>query len=95
MKDFKFMYGRVTDEDSYAAEPAENERDEADILLNQDETDVGEPNEDDFAMGAGPTDRLSAAESEDFARGEVDVKDQMDRTSRAIEFPNRAHPPRT
>jgi hypothetical protein len=84
---------RITDANSSAAEPTENERDESDILANQDETDVGEINDDDEqAMGAGPTDRLSAAESDEFARGEVDVKDQMDRASRIIDFPNRAHP---
>lgn len=67
----------------------ENEKDEADILANQDETDPGDINEDDMIMGAGPTDRFSGAGSKEFARGEVDVKEQMDRTSRAMNLVNR------
>ena len=67
--------------------------DESAILTNQDETDPGEVDLDDDMMGAGPTDRLSAAEPNDFARGEVDVKAQMDRAARAIDYPNRAIPP--
>jgi hypothetical protein len=85
---------RVNDTTSSAAEPAENERDESDILANQDETDVGETNDDDEeAMGGGPTDKFSAAESDEFARGEIDVIDEMNRASRAIDYPNRAQPP--
>jgi len=85
---------RVNDTNSSASEPAENERDESDILANQDETDTGEINEDDEdAMGAGPTDKLSAAESDEFTRGEIDVIDQMNRASRAIDYPNRAQQP--
>jgi hypothetical protein len=68
----------------------ENEKDESDILGNQDETDPGTVNEDDNIMGAGPTDALSADEPGEFVRGEVDVKEQMDRASRAADFPNRA-----
>jgi hypothetical protein len=93
MRNFNMLQARVTDENSSAGEPVENERDESDILANQDETDIGEVNEDDPIMGAGPTDRLSAAESDEFARGELDVVDQMRRTGRAIDFPNRANPP--
>ena len=74
-------------------ESGENERDESDILTNQDETDIGEVNEDDDGMGGGATDRLSAAETDEFVRGEVDVKDQMDRTERAIDYPSRAQHP--
>jgi hypothetical protein len=88
------MEARINGENSTAGEPVENERDESDILANQDETDVGEVNEDDPVMGAGPTDRLSAAESDEFARGELDVVDQMKRAVRAIDFPNRATPSR-
>ncbi|MGZ3723072.1 MAG: hypothetical protein ACXVA9_09090 [Bdellovibrionales bacterium] len=94
MKEFNMKQGRVNDDNSSAGEPVENERDESDILANQDETDIGDVNEDDPLMGAGPTDRFSTAESDDFARGEVDVKDQMDRAGREHDFPNRAHPPR-
>lgn len=72
-------------------DPGENEQDEADILNNQDETDSGDVNEDDNVMGAGPTDRLSAADREEIVQSGIDVKDQMDRASREIEFPNRAN----
>jgi hypothetical protein len=72
-------------------EVVENDKDEADILANQDETHPGSPNHDDHMMGAGPTDRFSNAEANDFTRGEVDVKEQMDRATRAMNFPNRAH----
>jgi hypothetical protein len=75
-------------------DPVENERDESDILANQDETDVGGVNEDDPTMGAGPTDKFSAAESDEFTRGELDVVEQMNRAEREIEFPNRAQHPR-
>lgn len=94
MRNFYMLQARVTDQDTSAGEPVENERDESDILGNQDETDLGEPNEDDPLMGAGPTDRLSAAESDEFVRGELDVVEQMKRAGREIDFPNRANPPR-
>lgn len=74
----------------------ENERDEADIIGNQDETDSGAPNRDDRVMGAGPTDTLApSVEPADFVRGEVDLVQQMDRAERAYGYPNRAasHPP--
>lgn len=72
-------------------EIVENDKDEADILANQDETHPGSTDHDDLTMGAGPTDRFSSAETSDFSRGEVDVKEQMDRATRAMNFPNRAH----
>lgn len=71
-------------------EPGENEKDESDILANQDETNPGEVNDDDAVMGAGPTD-LPESDRDDFLRGDVDVKDQMDRASRVMDFPNRAN----
>jgi hypothetical protein len=71
-------------------EPGENEEDESGILANQDETNPGEVNDDDAVMGAGPTD-LMESDREDFLRGDVDVKDQMDRASRVMDFPNRAN----
>lgn len=83
---------RVTDNDTTAGEPVENERDESDILANQDETDIGDINEDDPLMGAGPTDQFSSAESDEFVRGEMDVVDQIKRAERDYEFPNRANP---
>ena len=69
--------------------------DESQILANQDETDPGATDLDDSIMGAGATDQLSVAETNEFARGEVDVKDQMDRAARAHDYPNRAIPPHT
>lgn len=64
----------------------ENEKDEQGIIANQDATDTGRPNVDDRLMGAGPTNELGpTGEPDDFARGEVDVKTQMDRASRHLE----------
>jgi hypothetical protein len=72
---------------------AENEQDELDIIGNQDETDPGDINRDDPLMGAGPTDNLGPAEEPgDFMRGEVDVKEQMDRVSRGVPNPRETTP---
>ncbi len=68
----------------------ENTNDEADILANQDETDIGAVNKDDLVMGAGPTNELVNNEPADFDRGEVDVVEQMKRAERDFEYPNRA-----
>ena len=87
------LFARVTDLTG-GTEGAENEKDESDILANQDETDSGDINDDDDSMGAGPTDELPAGLAADFARGEVDVKEQMDRNVRELEFPNRAQLPK-
>lgn len=81
---------RELDDDGF-----ENQQDEQDILSNQDETDSGEVGADDARMGAGPTDELTPmGETGDFARGEVDVKEQMDRASRVADYPNRAVTPK-
>jgi len=57
---------------------------------DQDETDLVERAEDEALMGAVPLEQLSSDSTGAFARGELDVKEQMDRASREIEFPNRA-----
>lgn len=77
-------------EQNNPAEAVENEKDESDILANQDETGGGDVNSEDALMGAGPTDKLSVDEPEDFSQGDVDVVEQMNRASRAIDYPNRA-----
>jgi hypothetical protein len=63
-------------------DPAENERDEADIIADQDQTLVEDA--DDKNMGADGT-RLSESEPADFVRGEIDVKEQMDRLQKNFE----------
>ena len=68
------------------------EKDAADILANQDETDIGGVNDDDIVMGAGPTNELAHNEPADFDRGEVDLVEQMKRAARDFDYPNRAAP---
>jgi hypothetical protein len=64
----------------------ENKQDEADILADQDQTIAKDPLTRDENMGAKST-TLESLEDEpaDFMRGEVDVKQQMDRAADALE----------
>lgn len=59
----------------------ENAADEADILSDQDETQLLSPSDEDPNLGS---DGTELDEPADFARGEVDVKEQMDRTMAAM-----------
>jgi hypothetical protein len=64
----------------------ENPRDEAIILADQDQTESGDPQAHDENLGQ---DAQSAnnleEEPAEFVRGEVDVVEQMKRTSRAMD----------
>ncbi len=64
----------------------ENKQDEADILADQDQTIAKDPLTQDENMGAKST-TLESLEDEpaDFMRGEVDVRQQMDRAADALE----------
>jgi hypothetical protein len=72
--------------ESAGAEIFENKKDEADILADQDQTVPSDPLTQDENMGAKSM-TLDASEEEpgDFMRGEVDVKEQMDRAADAID----------
>jgi len=68
-------------------EASENEYDEQSIIGDQDETMIeGDINNLDENMGA-KTYSLDTSEDEpeDFMEGELDVKQQMDRTAREID----------
>lgn len=66
--------------------PAEDPMDEADILGDQDQTKTLQPGTDDENMGA-QSYSLDSLENEpaDFMRGDLDVKEQMDRAADALE----------
>ena len=65
------------------AEASENERDESNIVTDQDQSAQGVPDEN---MGARSR-TLDSLEEEpdDFIRGEIDVKEQMDRAADAMD----------
>ncbi len=69
-----------------AGEAYENSDDEAQILADQDQTTPDDNLTRDENMGA-PSNSLEAMEDEpgDFMRGEVDVKEQMDRAADAMD----------
>lgn len=59
----------------------ENLEDEANILADQDETMLVNAADNDVNMGADGTDEDYGLDPAEFARGEIDVKEQMDRTT--------------
>lgn len=65
------------------AEASENERDESDIITDQDQSAAGVPDEN---MGARSR-TLDSLEEEpdDFIQGDIDVKEQMDRAADAMD----------
>lgn len=67
-------------------EPIENHDDESQILADQDLTNENDITELDENLGA-KSHSLDDLEKEpaDFMRGEVDVKEQMERTTRAMD----------
>jgi hypothetical protein len=71
---------------SGGSEIYENKKDEADILADQDQTLPTDRLTQDENMGA-ISNTLESLEDEpaDFMRGEVDVKEQMDRAADALE----------
>jgi hypothetical protein len=64
-------------------EASENERDESNIVTDQDQSAAGVPDEN---MGARSR-TLDSLEDEpdDFIRGDIDVKEQMDRAADAMD----------
>ncbi len=66
---------------------AENASDEADIIADQDETQLANPSDNDSNLGGDGTDDIGEDRA-DFARGEIDVKEAMDRTTRAMDYAN-------
>lgn len=67
----------------------ENTADEADIIADQDETLQTSPQETDPNLGAGGTEEIGA-DREEFTRGEIDVKEAMDRAVREMNYANPA-----
>ena len=63
----------------------ENAEDEADILADQDQTSMAHLDANDENIGSDGTEEDFGLGSGDFARGEVDVKEQMDRTTAAMD----------
>jgi len=70
----------------------ENLEDEANILADQDETMLANPSDNDPNMGGDGTDEDYGLDPAEFARGEIDVKEQMDRTTENMNA--RLHRPR-
>ncbi len=62
----------------------ENRDDERDIILDQDQTALTSPQHSDENLGAFGMDTPPLAEDPRFIRGELDVKEQMDRVIRAL-----------
>lgn len=81
MLDFKLLCAAINENGVVeTGELAESPSDESDIIGDQDETSTGSPTQDDQLMGGmGSSDVGLDAGS--FARGEVDVVEQMSRTT--------------
>ncbi len=63
----------------------ENPRDESMILSDQDQTSPGKTNLNDETLGQDPQSaKVLEQEPDDFIRGEVDVKEQMDRAEKKM-----------
>lgn len=58
----------------------ENAEDEANILADQDETLIADPAANDANIGSDGTEDDFGLDPGEFARGEIDLKEQMDRT---------------
>lgn len=83
MFEFKCYFGRL--DEGLTGVGAESNEDESGIIANQDETTVGAlPNDDDEVMGGMGTGEYGL-NSKQFARGEIDVVDQMARTTRVAD----------
>lgn len=62
-------------------DPVENAADEANILADQDETRLADPAANDANLGSdGTAEDFGLDDRGEFARGEIDLKEQMDRT---------------
>lgn len=66
----------------------ENAEDLANILADQDETSMSDPSANDPEIGSDGTDEDFGLDPGEFARGEIDVKEQMDRVMASM---NSAH----
>lgn len=62
----------------------ENAEDERDIILDQDQTSLSSSRHMDENLGAFGRDTPPLSEDPEFIRGELDVKDQMDRAIRSM-----------
>lgn len=69
----------------------ENLEDEANILADQDETLMANPSDNDQNIGSDGTEDFGL-ETAEFARGEIDVKEQMDRTTKKMDAKLRRDP---
>lgn len=90
MYQLKVFFGRLDEGVSgpvsfTGGEGAENTEDEIQILADQDETSHGSPSADDQAMGGMGTTDAFGLDSEAFAKGEIDLKEQFERTTRAMD----------
>ncbi len=73
--------GRLTNLET--SDILENADDERDIILDQDETALSNRQSMDENLGAFGLDTPPLSDDPKFIRGELDVKDQMDRAIRA------------
>jgi hypothetical protein len=80
MRPFNQDVETVNPETPTMAQNVENAEDEANILTDQDETLLARPTDTAEYIGSDGTDADFGLELGEFARGEVDVKEQMDRT---------------
>jgi hypothetical protein len=65
------------------ADAQENPEDESNIISDQDRTESTDPTEPDDNLGAEGLDNPPLSNDPRFIRGELDVKEQMDRAIRA------------
>jgi hypothetical protein len=76
----------MVDPDITAAEAVENSEDEQSIVNDQDETsDSIEGQSDDQVMGGNGTPDDFGTPKADFAQGDIDLVDQVERTTRAFD----------
>jgi hypothetical protein len=77
----------LPEDPNLAGNGTENAADEADIIADQDETLLASPQEADPNLGADGTENIGEDRAE-FVRGEIDVKEAMDRAVREMSYAN-------
>jgi hypothetical protein len=70
---------------NFRGEASESEEDEKLIIGDQDETGHGTPDAEDEVMGGMGTDDEFGLQGGQFARGEIDLREQMERTTRIMD----------
>ncbi|MGE0632557.1 MAG: hypothetical protein AB7O96_09130 [Pseudobdellovibrionaceae bacterium] len=76
---------RIPNTNDFDPMEKEDSQDASDILTDKDETLMGNPiNDSQMSQKLTSLESLED-EPEEFDRGEIDVKEQMDRTARAVE----------